>query len=85
MPAISQFFGISILMFWRDHEPPYFHARYGDCHAEILIETGAVLGHLPPRVLGLVQEWRALRKRELLAAWAKSKSKRPIPKIKPLE
>jgi len=28
MPAISQFFGIVIRMFWRQHAPPHFHALY---------------------------------------------------------
>ncbi|NUN92890.1 MAG: DUF4160 domain-containing protein [Verrucomicrobiae bacterium] len=85
MPTISQFFGISILMFWRDHEPAHIHARYGEYHAEVMIESGAVVGSLPPRVLGLVQEWRVLHRRELMAAWDKAKNKKPIPKIKPLE
>jgi len=29
MPTISEFFGIVILMFFDDHAPPHFHARYG--------------------------------------------------------
>ena len=30
MPTISQFFGIVIQMFWREHAPPHFHALYGE-------------------------------------------------------
>lgn len=30
MPTISQFFGIVIQMFWREHAPPHFQALYGD-------------------------------------------------------
>ena len=32
MPKISEFFGISIFMYWFDtqkHKLPHFHARYG--------------------------------------------------------
>jgi len=29
MPEISRFFGIVIKMFFDDHNPPYFHAKYG--------------------------------------------------------
>jgi hypothetical protein len=29
MPTISFFYGIAIQMFWNDHAPPHFHARYG--------------------------------------------------------
>ncbi|MDE3075003.1 MAG: DUF4160 domain-containing protein [Chloroflexota bacterium] len=28
MPRISQFFGITIAMFYNDHSPPHFHAMY---------------------------------------------------------
>ncbi|MDO8476517.1 MAG: DUF4160 domain-containing protein [Candidatus Rokubacteria bacterium] len=30
MPEISRFFGIIIAMFYNDHAPPHFHARYGE-------------------------------------------------------
>jgi hypothetical protein len=29
MPTIAWFYGIMIQMFYNDHEPPHFHARYG--------------------------------------------------------
>jgi hypothetical protein len=28
MPTISVFFGIIVRMFYRDHNPPHFHAEY---------------------------------------------------------
>ncbi len=28
MPEISRFFGIIIAIFYDDHNPPHFHARY---------------------------------------------------------
>ena len=59
MPVISRFFGI-ITMYWDDHQPAHFHAKYGDFEAVVEIKTGVVSGKLPPRVLGLVQEWRIL-------------------------
>ncbi|MBM3392831.1 MAG: DUF4160 domain-containing protein [Betaproteobacteria bacterium] len=34
MPTISSFYGILILMYWDDHAPPHFHARYGGEEAE---------------------------------------------------
>jgi hypothetical protein len=42
MPTISQFYGISIRMFYDDHEPPHIHARYNEFRARFDIETGAV-------------------------------------------
>ena len=58
MPIISQFFGIVIYMFWREHEPAHFHAKYGEDEITVEIETGKVNGQMTPRALALVQEWR---------------------------
>jgi Protein of unknown function (DUF2442)/Domain of unknown function (DUF4160) len=38
MPRISEFRGIAITMYVREHPPPHFHARYGEAHAAISIE-----------------------------------------------
>ncbi|MFN3466706.1 MAG: DUF4160 domain-containing protein [Candidatus Brocadiales bacterium] len=57
MPEISRFFGIIIAMFYDDHNPPRFHARYGSYKASIKIKDFAVLeGFLPPKAMGLVME-----------------------------
>jgi hypothetical protein len=49
MPTISTFYGILIRMFFNDHPPPHFHARYADFEATIEIETLATMeGYLPP-------------------------------------
>jgi hypothetical protein len=29
MPRLSEFFGIVILMYYADHNPPHFHAVHG--------------------------------------------------------
>lgn len=38
MPEISRFFGMVILMYWDEHNPPHFHVRYGEFNAVITIE-----------------------------------------------
>lgn len=54
MPTISQFFGIVIQMFWREHAPPHFHALYAEHKALIDIRTLEVVGgSLPRRALSL--------------------------------
>jgi hypothetical protein len=30
MPTIAWFYGIAIQMYYNDHNPPHFHARYGN-------------------------------------------------------
>jgi len=70
MAQISRFFGIIIWMYYDDHNPPHFHACYGKYEVEIRIKTIEILqGELPPRALGLVIEWAALHKKELMNNW----------------
>jgi hypothetical protein len=85
MPIISRFFGIIIFMFWREHGPPHFHARYGDDEVIIEIQTGKLTGDISPRVLNMVQEWRELHKQELMADWELAEANKPLKRIKPLE
>ena len=85
MPEISRFFGIVIAMFYEDHMPPHFHARYGESSAFIAIEDSEVLaGSLPPRALGLVVEWSAIHREELARDWRQAAQKEPLDAIEPL-
>lgn len=38
MPRISQFYGITIAMYYDDHSPPHFHALYQGREAEVGID-----------------------------------------------
>ena len=48
MPKRSQFFGIAIYMYYRDHAPPHFHAIYGEHEAIFEIATGSISSELFP-------------------------------------
>lgn len=86
MPEISRFFGIIVTMYFNDHRPPHFHARYGSAVVRVAIETGSVLsGMLPPRALGLVTEWAALHREELAANWLRLREGQAPARIAPLE
>src|SRR3990172_3852204 len=85
MPEISRFFGIVIAMFFDDHNPPHFHARYGSYSITIKIEDFAILeGHLPPKALGLVIEWADIHKEELFKDWELAKDQKPLFPIEPV-
>jgi hypothetical protein len=85
VPKLSEFFGISIYIYWGDHVPPHFHARYSGQKATIAIEDLSVLkGTLSPRILGLVIEWAALHQGELREAWRKAMNHEPLGTIEPL-
>ena len=48
MPTIAWFYGIAIQMFYNDHQPPHFHARYGRAKAVVRLSDGEVIaGELP--------------------------------------
>jgi hypothetical protein len=85
VPRISEFYGIVIEMFFGDHAPPHFHARYGGDEALIIISTGEVYaGSLPRRALRLVREWAEERRDELEADWARAEALEPLQWIEPL-
>ena len=66
-PRISAFYGIVIAMFFDDHPPPHFHARYGAFEAQIAIATGDVLhGELPRRAQVLLRDWERARSQQPL-------------------
>jgi len=85
MPEISRFFGIIIAMYWNDHNPPHFHAKYGG--HEILISLDGIIldGEIPRRALSMVLEWLALHRQELLENWVRCKERKPLLLIEPLE
>jgi hypothetical protein len=85
MPEISRFFGIVIAMYYEDHLPPHFHARYGGQRARIHIGSLDVLsGRLSPRVRGLITEWASQHQAELLKDWELARSGAPLTRIDPL-
>lgn len=85
MPEISRFFGIIISMYFDEHNPPHFHARYGKDYVAIEIKSLQVIeGKLPPRVLGLIMEWAFQHQEDLLNNWELARNEKPLLKIKPL-
>ncbi|MEO8592590.1 MAG: DUF4160 domain-containing protein [Candidatus Solibacter sp.] len=85
MPIISAFYGIQIRMFFNDHPPPHFHARYGDFEATVEISTAGVLeGRLPARALKLVQEWAMMNRVELEENWRLCRQNAAPERIEPL-
>jgi hypothetical protein len=85
MPRVSEFYGIIIAMYYNDHLPPHFHARYGGARASIGIDTLEVLsGALPPRALTLVREWATQNRGALLRDWGLAMAAQPLDPIPPL-
>jgi hypothetical protein len=69
-------------MFFNDHNPLHFKAKFGEYEANITINDGAVLdGNLPSGKLKLVQAWAEIHQEELQAMW----DSKEFHKIEPLQ
>ena len=85
MPEVSRFYGIVVLFFYDDHDPPHFHVRHGSTEASIEIVSSALIeGRLAGRAAGLIREWATLHRSELLENWRLVRMGLPPRKIAPL-
>jgi hypothetical protein len=87
MPEICRFFGIVITIYADDHNPPHFHARYGDYRSMIDIVTGDIFeGEMPKKSLRLLQAWCEIHRDELMRNWQEGQKENPnFFKIEPLK
>ena len=54
----------------REHQPPHFHAIYGEYNALFAIDSLEVIeGDLPNRAVRLVREWGQRYQQELQTMW----------------
>ena len=72
-------------MLYDDHNPPHFHAEYGDYKVVIEISDGIIEGKFPRRALNSVLEWYSLHKDELIENWKLASQHIPLNSILPLE
>ena len=85
MPTISEFVGIYIFIRFLDHNPPHFHAKYGNQEVTIDIANGTVRGEMSERALRLVLEWLAMYRDELMQAWQRASNGEQPGRIEPLK
>lgn len=85
MPEVSRFLGIVIAILYREHNPPHFHATYGEYDVTVGILDGVVSGRFPKRALRHVLEWLELHQQELLDDWDLAAQRQPLKSIAPLE
>ena len=68
MPTIAWFYGIMIQMYYDDHNPPHFHARYGRAKAIVTATR-------------MVRQWTLARNAELQDNWQRARAHLPLEKI----
>jgi hypothetical protein len=72
MPVIDEFNGIKITIYYppREHNPPHFHAKYGNDEASYnIVDLNVIAGKLGKPQHDAVTEWATHRQRELLSCW----------------
>jgi hypothetical protein len=85
MPEICRFYGIVVTMYYQDHQPPHFHARYAGAEVVVSIDDLRVIaGGLPARAMGLVVEWATERRGDLREDWARAQAGERLRPIEPL-
>lgn len=73
-------------MYYQEHQPPHFHAKYGDNVGIFSIDDLRLIeGKLPKRIISLVLEWAFEHREELAQNWELAKNKKPLHKVNPLE
>jgi hypothetical protein len=82
---LSRFFGITITMYFDDHDPPHFHARHTAGEAKVEIESLEVMDStLQRRHLRFVLAWAELHQDALLANWQRARAGETLQDIEPL-
>lgn len=72
-------------MYYNDHAPPHFHARYGGYEIRVDIQSGEIMsGSFPQAARKHVLEWLDLHRPELMEDWELAKERKPLEEIEPL-
>ena len=84
MPVICRFYGIIIKMYFqaKEHNPPHFHAIYGEYSGLFDLSTFALIeGDLPDKAVDMVQEWAKENQTALADIW-NTQNFRELPPLK---
>jgi hypothetical protein len=83
MPEVTRFYGIIIqIRFNREHNPPHFHAIYGEKEGAFDIKSLEMLyGDLPAKAQSLIKEWASQYQNELMQMW----NTKQLQKLNPLD
>lgn len=84
MPTISIFLGITISMFYEDHNPAHFHAKYQEFRGQFTLDGDMINGDIPKKQQKFIAAWAELHKDELLNNWELIKANKDIVSIDPL-
>lgn len=83
MPEICRFYGIIIKIFFsNEHNPPHFHAVYGEYNGSFsILDLKMIEGDLPRKAQSLIIEWANKHKEEIINIW----NTKTLKKLPPLD
>ena len=85
MPLLSMFYGIILRMYNNgEHNPPHFHAYYGEFQAIFTLDGELSEGSMPRKQTRLIQAWTEIHFDELKANWELAINGEPIFRIEHL-
>lgn len=79
------FYGIIIYMYYTDHQPPHFHAFYGDYKAVFSLNGDWQEGEIPAKQKRQIKVWAELHEEELNALWKLAEKGEELYRINPLQ
>ena len=84
MPTIATVFGMTIKMFYNDHQPPHFHVFAPNFTAYVELTDIAirqVRGQMRRRDAVIIEGWARDHLAELWENWTRARQKRPLNQI----
>lgn len=72
-------------MYFNDHSPPHFHAKYSGNEALFDFSGTKIEGNLPNHATELVETWISLHRSELEQNWQRARNHQKLHSIEPLE
>lgn len=85
MPEITEFNGIHIYMYFKDHNPPHIHAEYSGKEAMFNLDGDLIEGFIPRKQKRMVQGWVVLHEDEIYENWKTLQADGSYKKIAPLK
>ena len=85
MPSISKFFGITIYMYKKDHNPPHFHALFNGDDCIVDINKAKAKGKFPKDKKKIVEAWATIHQKDLFECWDLLCKENKVMEIEPLK
>ena len=89
MPIISQFYGITISMYYNEykgkHHKPHIHIKYNNYRIIYDFECNILEGKMPKKQKKLIEAWIIIHKMELNKLWNIMQEGKDFFKIDPLK